>query len=223
MYYNIPLSYYNMLADWPGLFGWLALPPARPPGSLTLGGTNRLTLLVEYGFISLCVFCHVKDHHMLQHDSPLSKNTWVRQVVLDKWFTLMTAACQPCWRGGPAGRAARPGHGVDCLRQARKQEVIIRNRTDPAEKNRTEPCNFGTGWNRMRNRTGPSHDASEERRPNRVEPRKVIGDRGQGRTGPGPSRESERSRRRAGRQAGAPEEAKQAGGSETPNNIPNPD
>ena len=29
---------------------------------------------------------------------------------------------------------------------------------------------FGTGRNRTRNRTGPSHEESEKRRPNRVEP-----------------------------------------------------
>ena len=36
----------------------------------------------------------------------------------------------------------------------------IRNRTEQAEPNRTEPFNFGTGRKRTRNRTGPSHEAS---------------------------------------------------------------
>ena len=39
----------------------------------------------------------------------------------------------------------------------------ITNRTEPAEPNRTEPCNFGTGRNRTRNRTEP----------NRTEPRRL--------------------------------------------------
>ena len=39
----------------------------------------------------------------------------------------------------------------------------IRNRTEPPEPNRTELFNFGIGWNRTRNRTGP----------NRTEPRSV--------------------------------------------------
>ena len=42
-------------------------------------------------FVS-CVFHRVKNHHGLLHDSPLLKNTCVRQVVLDKWFPLMAAA-----------------------------------------------------------------------------------------------------------------------------------
>ena len=46
----------------------------------------------------------------------------------------------------------------------------IRNRTEPAEPNRLilEPA--GTGHGTEPNRTGPSHDASEKRRPNCVEP-----------------------------------------------------
>ena len=54
----------------------------------------------------------------------------------------------------------------------------MRNRTEGAEPNRTEPCNSGTGRNRTRNRTepdrdGPSHGVSEKRKPNRVEPGKI--------------------------------------------------
>ena len=51
----------------------------------------------------------------------------------------------------------------------------IRNRTEPAEPNLTEsiyqPISepAGTGRRNEPNRTGPSHDASEKRRPNRVE------------------------------------------------------
>ena len=37
----------------------------------------------------VCVFRDVKDHHNLPHYSPRSKNTCVRQVVLDKWFPLI--------------------------------------------------------------------------------------------------------------------------------------
>ena len=48
---------------------------------------------------------------------------------------------------------------------------ILRNRTEPAEPNRTEASHSGIGRNQTRkHRTGPSHDASEQRRPNRVEP-----------------------------------------------------
>ena len=43
----------------------------------------------------LRVFRRVKDHHNLPHDSPLLKNTGVRQVVLDKLFPLIGPAC-PC-------------------------------------------------------------------------------------------------------------------------------
>ena len=46
----------------------------------------------------------------------------------------------------------------------------VRARTEPAELNRTAPCNSETGRNQTRNRTEPSHDASEKRRPNHVEP-----------------------------------------------------
>ena len=48
------------------------------------------------------------------------------------------------------------------------------NRNGRTEPNRTEPFNSGTGWNPTRNRTGPSHDASEKCRPNRVEPGQLI-------------------------------------------------
>ena len=44
----------------------------------------------------LCVFRRVKDHHILLHDSPLLKKTCVRQVVLDEWFPLKSAAAP--WR-----------------------------------------------------------------------------------------------------------------------------
>ena len=60
--------------------------------------------------------------------------------------------------------------------QKRLQTIIqegTRNRTEPAEPKRTEPFNSGTGRNRTRNRTDPNRtepDASEKRRPNRVEP-----------------------------------------------------
>ena len=40
----------------------------------------------------LCVVRRVKEHHKVLHDSPLLKKTCVRQVVLDKWFPLSTAA-----------------------------------------------------------------------------------------------------------------------------------
>ena len=50
----------------------------------------------------------------------------------------------------------------------------IRNRTEPAEPNRTEPFNSGTGCNRTRKRTGPSHYASKKSRPNSIEPGNVI-------------------------------------------------
>ena len=51
----------------------------------------------------------------------------------------------------------------------------IRNRTELAEPNRTEPNRLipepaGTGRGNEPNQIGPSHDASEKRRPNRVEP-----------------------------------------------------
>ena len=69
-----------------------------------------------------------------------------------------------------------------------EQQAGIRNRTEPAEANPTEPLNFGTGRNRTRgtepnrtepnrtepNRTEPSHDASEKRRPNCVESGKIF-------------------------------------------------
>ena len=62
--------------------------------------------------------------------------------------------------------------------RARNQERI-RNRTESAEPNRTEPINSGTGRNRTRsrtepNRTEPGPNQTEKRRPNRVEPGKLI-------------------------------------------------
>ena len=58
-------------------------PPGPAPGS---GSPPWAALLVSCylsntaSFV-LCVFCRVKDHHDLLHDSPLLKNTCVRQVV----------------------------------------------------------------------------------------------------------------------------------------------
>ena len=48
------------------------------------------------------------------------------------------------------------------------------NRTEPAESKRVilEPA--GTGRGTERNRTGPSHDASEKGKPNRIEPGIII-------------------------------------------------
>ena len=43
------------------------------------------TCPIQASFAS-CVFRRVKGRHNLLHDSPLLKNTRVRQVVLDKWF-----------------------------------------------------------------------------------------------------------------------------------------
>ena len=55
----------------------------------------------------------------------------------------------------------------------------MRNRTEPAEPNRTEPNRLilepdGTGLGNEPNRTGPSHKVSKKRRPNRAEPGKSI-------------------------------------------------
>ena len=44
----------------------------------------------------------VKDHQNQKYDSPLLKKTCIRQVVLDKWTPLMTAALQ----AQPHGSAA---------------------------------------------------------------------------------------------------------------------
>ena len=50
----------------------------------------------------------------------------------------------------------------------------VRKQTEPAAPNRTERCNFGTVRGSEPNRIGPSHDASEKRRPNRVEPKQSF-------------------------------------------------
>ena len=65
----------------------------------------------------------------------------------------------------------------------RKQDEGVRitcwKEYEPAEPNRTEanrwiPEPAGTGRGNEPNRTGPSQDTSEKRRPNRVEPGNVI-------------------------------------------------
>ena len=48
------------------------------------------------------------------------------------------------------------------------------NRTGRTEPNRLIPEPAGTGRGTEPNRTGPSHDASEKRRPNRVEPGNIF-------------------------------------------------
>ena len=37
------------------------------------------------------LFCRVKDHHKLLHDSSLSKKACFRRAALDKWFPLIPA------------------------------------------------------------------------------------------------------------------------------------
>ena len=51
---------------------------------------SNATCLIQESFL-LCVLRRVKDHHMMLQYSLFLKNTCFRQVVLDKWFPLMTA------------------------------------------------------------------------------------------------------------------------------------
>ena len=53
---------------------------------LSLGGTTCLTLLVLYDLICFMRFPSCQGPHNLLHDSPLLKNSCVRQVVSDKCF-----------------------------------------------------------------------------------------------------------------------------------------
>ena len=55
--------------------------------------SNTTCLIRPHLVYALCVFRRVKDHHHLLHDSPLLKNTCLRQVVIDKWFPLTYARC----------------------------------------------------------------------------------------------------------------------------------
>ena len=56
-----------------------------------LGGTTCFTLLDIMRPRLYCVFCRIKDHHILPHYSSPLKNACVRQVVLGKWFPLRRA------------------------------------------------------------------------------------------------------------------------------------
>ena len=70
--------------------------------------------------------------------------------------------------------------GCGLVRKTRnKIQEGIRNRTGPAEPNRTEPSRLilepaGIGRGNEPNRTRSNHDVSEKRRPNRVEPGKIF-------------------------------------------------
>ena len=62
------------------------------------------TTLSNTASFDSCAVCCVEDPHNLHHDSPLLKNTCVRQAVLGNWFP-------PILRRMTRGRAARaPKH-----------------------------------------------------------------------------------------------------------------
>ena len=49
---------------------------------------SKATCLIRPHVFYVFCCCCVEDRQDLLHDSPRSKKTWVRQVVLDKWFPL---------------------------------------------------------------------------------------------------------------------------------------
>ena len=86
--------------------------------ALAFGGTTCLALLVQFGLICFYgITCLIRQTLFFLHGSQLLKNTRVRQVVLDKWFPLisLSLARSPSLAGchyGPEGEAPCRNRGA---------------------------------------------------------------------------------------------------------------
>ena len=61
--------------------------------------------------VVLCAVYIVKNPHSLRNDSPRSKKTCVRQVVLDEWLPLSEDAHERCLHGEEEAEGDSEGDG----------------------------------------------------------------------------------------------------------------